>query len=138
MMLSRWTKPPVRRGGCGGACAHAPDAWRARRAWGPAARWAGVGVTTFGQNNHAVRTDRWRYIRYADGAEELYDHDNDEYEWTNLASQSEHSDLKAALSKHLPKTNLPASSNGKMKDNDADASQPSRARPKGKKAASNS
>ena len=103
----------------------------------PAASWAGVGVTTFGQNNHAVRTDRWRYIRYADGAEELYDHDNDEYEWTNLASQSEHAALKSELSKHLPKTNLPASSNSKMKDNDAEASQPSRVRPKGKKAAGN-
>lgn len=104
----------------------------------PAGSWTGVGVTTFGQNNHAVRTDRWRYIRYADGAEELYDHDNDEYEWTNLASQSELSAIKAELSKHLPKTNLPASSNGKMKDNDTDASQPSRVRPKGKKAATTS
>jgi arylsulfatase A-like enzyme len=104
----------------------------------PAASWAGVGVTTFGQNNHAVRTDRWRYIRYADGAEELYDHDNDEYEWTNLASHSELSAIKSELSKHLPKTNLPASSSGKMKDTDAEASQPSRGRPKGKKAAGNS
>jgi arylsulfatase A-like enzyme len=67
-----------------------------------------VGITTFGQNNHAVRTDRWRYIRYADGSEELYDHRNDEYEWTNLADKPEHADLKAELAKHLPKNNLPA------------------------------
>lgn len=73
----------------------------------PAAAWPGVGVTTFGRNNHAVRTDRWRYIRYADGSEELYDHDNDAYEWTNLANTPEHAGLKAGLAKHLPKTNLP-------------------------------
>ena len=106
----------------------------------PAATWSGVGVTTFGQNNHAVRTDRWRYIRYADGTEELYDHDKDEYEWTNLAAQPQHSTLKADLSKNFPTTNLPSSSNGngKRKDKDADAARPSRGRPKTKAEATNS
>jgi arylsulfatase A-like enzyme len=106
----------------------------------PAATWSGVGVTTFGQNNHAVRTDRWRYIRYADGTEELYDHDKDEYEWTNLAAQPEHSTLKADLSKNFPTTNLPSSSNGngKRKDKDADAARPSRGRPKTKAEATHS
>ena len=33
-----------------------------------------VAISTLGQNNHAVRDERWRYIRYADGSEELYDH----------------------------------------------------------------
>lgn len=28
---------------------------------------------------------RWRYIRYSDGSEELYDHESDPHEWTNLA-----------------------------------------------------
>ena len=88
----------------------------------PSAPWTGVGVTTFGQNNHAVRTDRWRYIRYADGGEELYDHSNDEYEWTNLASNPEHTALKAELAKHFPTVNLPASSKGKMSDNEGEPS----------------
>ncbi len=83
----------------------------------PTAAWTGVGVTTFGQNNHAVRTDRWRYIRYADGGDELYDHDNDEYEWTNLAAQPEHAALKAELAKHFPAVNLPSSGKGKISDN---------------------
>ena len=77
----------------------------------PAAAWTGVGVTTFGQDNHAVRTARWRFIRYADGSEELYDHSNDEYEWTNLANRPEHAELKAGLAKHLPQTNIPAPEN---------------------------
>jgi arylsulfatase A-like enzyme len=39
---------------------------------------------------YAARDERWRYIRYADGSEELYDHQNDPHEWTNLAAKPEH------------------------------------------------
>ena len=28
-------------------------------------------ITTAGKDNHGIRTERWRYIRYADGSEEL-------------------------------------------------------------------
>ena len=31
------------------------------------------------KGNHAIRTERYRYIRYEDGSEELYDHDADPY-----------------------------------------------------------
>jgi len=41
-------------------------------------------ITTWGRNNHAIRTDRWRYIRYSNGEEELYDHQSDPDEFTNL------------------------------------------------------
>jgi arylsulfatase A-like enzyme len=73
----------------------------------PTAKWDGRAVTTYLRNNHSVRTDRWRYIRYADGGEELYDHTNDPYEWTNLASKPEHTDLKKELAAALPTTNAP-------------------------------
>jgi arylsulfatase A-like enzyme len=73
----------------------------------PKARWEKPAVTTFRRNNHAVRTARWRYIRYADGGEELYDHDRDEYEWTNLAKDARYADVKRDLSKLLPTTNKP-------------------------------
>ena len=87
----------------------------------PAADWDGVAVTTFGQNNHAVRSDRWRYIRYADGSQELYDHRNDPYEWTNLATREEFAGQCAELAKRLPvknvepakETETPANSNRK-------------------------
>jgi arylsulfatase A-like enzyme len=88
----------------------------------PAAAWDKVAITTFGQNNHAIRTDRWRYIRYANGEEELYDHSNDEYEWTNLAAKPEQAALKAELAKHFPTTNIPASAKGKMSDGEVDPS----------------
>jgi arylsulfatase A-like enzyme len=64
-------------------------------------------LTTHGPGNHAVRSERWRYIRYADGGEELYDHQNDPHEWTNLAGRSEHAIVKADLAKWLPKTDAP-------------------------------
>ncbi len=66
-------------------------------------QWSGAAVTTHGFKNHAVRTDRWRYIRYADGSEELYDHSNDPYEWKNLANDGKHADTKKELAEYLPK-----------------------------------
>ena len=84
----------------------------------PNAAGSGIAITTFGQNNHAVRTDRWRYIRYADGGEELYDHSNDEYEWTNLAALPEHEGLKKELAEKLPARNVAAvTRNGSEKKN---------------------
>ncbi len=62
-------------------------------------------VTTFGFNNHAVQTLRWRYIRYADGGEELYDHFRDPNEWKNLAIGSQHSARIMEMKSHLPKRN---------------------------------
>jgi len=51
----------------------------------------------------SVRTRRWRYILYNNGAEELYDHDADEYEWTNLATNPEHAAVKQELKAKLLK-----------------------------------
>ncbi len=52
---------------------------------------------------YAARDERWRYIRYADGSEELYDHQADPHEWTNLASKPEHASLKSSLAAFFPK-----------------------------------
>jgi arylsulfatase A-like enzyme len=73
----------------------------------PQTDWNRPVVTTHGRNNHAVRTERWRYIRYADGSEELYDHDNDPHEWTNLASDPAARAVKDELARSLPATNAP-------------------------------
>jgi arylsulfatase A-like enzyme len=45
-------------------------------------------VTSWGRGNHSLRVEQWRYTRYADGKEELYDHSTDPYEWTNLAGNT--------------------------------------------------
>jgi len=74
----------------------------------PKAEWNKPALTTFGQNNHAIRTEEWRYIRYADGSEELYDHRSDPYEWSNLALQPDYSAKKKELAAFLPSDNVPA------------------------------
>jgi arylsulfatase A-like enzyme len=68
----------------------------------PSARWEHAALTTHGLGNHAVRLGQWRYIRYADGSEELYDHTNDPLEWKNLAKDEKYNVKKAELAKHLP------------------------------------
>ncbi len=73
----------------------------------PAVVWERPAVTTHGRNNHAVRSERWRYIRYEDGSEELYDHDKDPQEWKNLAADAQYNNVKSDLAKWLPKVNAP-------------------------------
>ena len=43
----------------------------------PAADWEHGSITSHGFKNDSIRTERWRFTRYANGAEELYDHDKD-------------------------------------------------------------
>ena len=64
-------------------------------------------LTTSYYENHSIRTKRWRYIRYRDGAEELYDHNADPNEFTNLAKNPEYKEIKLSLAKHLPKNAAP-------------------------------
>ncbi len=64
-------------------------------------------ITTYGLGNHAIRTEAWRYIRYNDGGEELYDRAKDPNEWTNLAAKPELAATKATLAKWLPTRNEP-------------------------------
>ena len=72
----------------------------------PETNWEGPVLTTFGYQNHAVRTDRWRYIRYNDGGEELYDHRNDPHEWTNLVSVEIFQPVIDKMKKQLPVINV--------------------------------
>ena len=79
----------------------------------PAAPWERPALTTAGFKNHALRTDRWRYIRYADGAEELYDHAKDPLERSNLANQPESAKIKSDLQQWLPKHDEPRNPDSK-------------------------
>ncbi len=73
----------------------------------PGTAWDRPALTTHGRDNHSLRTERWRYIRYADGSEELYDHDSDPLEWTNLANNPKHAETRRQFAQWLPKTNVP-------------------------------
>jgi len=71
----------------------------------PKAPWDRPTVTTWGRDNHAVRGQRYRYIRHPNGTEQLYDHQTDPNEFTNLADRPELAAVKTRLTQWLPKTN---------------------------------
>ena len=73
----------------------------------PKAAWDLPALTTYRYGNHTVRSEGWRYIRYANGDEELYDETKDPNEWTNLAAKPELATRKAELATFLPKSNAP-------------------------------
>jgi iduronate 2-sulfatase len=73
----------------------------------PSAAWDKPAVTSHGYKNHAVRTEKWRYIRYEDGSEELYDEVNDPKEWKNLADDPTLAYVKTDLARWLPAENVP-------------------------------
>lgn len=64
-------------------------------------------ITTHNQGNHTVRSERWRYIRYADASEEFYDMLNDPNEWTNLARDRKYAGVIRDHAGWLPKVSAP-------------------------------
>ncbi|MCZ6792544.1 MAG: sulfatase [Planctomycetota bacterium] len=62
-------------------------------------------ITTHNHDNHGIRTEDWRYIRYADGSEELYDMRHDPNEWHNLAGDAKHRAVLEEHRKWLPAVN---------------------------------
>jgi len=69
----------------------------------PDAEWKHPAITclhTWGEM--AVSTEEYRYIRYEDGGEELYDLTKDREEWHNLANDSDYAAVKKELEDMLP------------------------------------
>lgn len=64
-------------------------------------------ITTHNVGNHGIRTTKWRYIRYADGSEELYDMTADPNEWYNLAGDAKYNEVKTDLARWIPQNNAP-------------------------------
>lgn len=68
-------------------------------------------ICTHNAGNHSVCDQRWRYIRYADGSEELYDRVADEFEHTNLLHgdqiASEYRQVADRLAAWLPQDEKP-------------------------------
>ena len=73
----------------------------------PRAEWNHPAITTYDVSEYSIRTERWRYIRYIDDSEELYDHDNDPEEWTNLAGDPAYAAVIEDLSSFIPASPAP-------------------------------
>lgn len=71
----------------------------------PNAKWNHHALTTWGRNNHAIKTKDYRYIHYEDGAEELYAIKTDPNEWHNLAGDAKYTKKIQELKKLLPAIN---------------------------------
>ena len=57
----------------------------------PSMPWPHAAITHLDQpESYAISTERWRYIHYKGGDEELYDIAGDPHEWNNLAAKTEH------------------------------------------------
>ncbi|MEM9365414.1 MAG: sulfatase-like hydrolase/transferase [Planctomycetota bacterium] len=72
-------------------------------------------ASVYQRKNHSIRSDRWRYIRYSDGSEELYDHRTDPGERNNLAQEGALDRVKQRLSGFLPKTDAPQANYRKLR-----------------------
>jgi choline-sulfatase len=73
----------------------------------PAAKRERPAITSHNQGNHGIRSERYRYILYADGSEELYDLELDPWEWTNLAADPRHASVLSSHRQWLPKPDNP-------------------------------
>ena len=57
------------------------------------------------RNGESIRTDRWRYSKWGpDQGEELYDHENDPGEFTNLVNDGRHKNVLAEMRQLLEAT----------------------------------
>lgn len=70
-----------------------------------AKKWKGRAITTMGHKNHSIRTGRWRYTRYENGAEELYDKYFDPKEFYNIEDLKSLKPIKEQLEGLLPEEN---------------------------------
>ena len=73
----------------------------------PKADWQYPAITSYDFSEFAISTERWRYIQYIDGSEELYDHAKDEEEWFNLANDTAYDAVREEMSKHIPSNPTP-------------------------------
>ena len=73
----------------------------------PDSEWDRPVVTTNGYQNHSITDDRYQYIRWSDGSEELYDFVADPHEFVNLADDPEMTAVKSELGMWLPDENAP-------------------------------
>ena len=87
----------------------------------PQTKWARPALMTQGRGNHAVRSSDWRYIRYKDGTEELYDCKTDDpWNHSNLLAGEDRVKYASVVAEHqkwLPKDEAPERGPEQVRDN---------------------
>ena len=69
----------------------------------PKSEWPHLAITHLDKpKNYGVSGQRFRYIHYANGEEELYDIKSDPFEWTNLAAKPKHAKTLERLKRGAP------------------------------------
>lgn len=69
----------------------------------PNCNWPHVAITHLDTpGSFGISSKRWRYIKYSNGGEELYDIKDDPYEWTNLANEDLHQPTLKRLRSRAP------------------------------------
>ncbi len=68
----------------------------------PKSKWLHVARTSFGPGNYAIVSERYRFIQYNDGSEELYDHSTDPNEWNNVVKNPEYAAVVKRHRKQIP------------------------------------
>ncbi|MCK5692843.1 MAG: sulfatase-like hydrolase/transferase, partial [Bacteroidales bacterium] len=68
----------------------------------PGGDWPWPAMSEIKTGHMAVRSQNWRYIRYRDGSEELYESSIDPYEWDNLANEPEYGEILEEHRKWVP------------------------------------
>ncbi len=83
-------------------------------------RWPFPSVTTEAPGSFTVNDENYRYTKYNDGTEELYNLKNDPMEWVNLIRLKDKKALraKAKLEKWMPKTSAPGLPSNTGSDSD--------------------
>lgn len=83
----------------------------------PAAAWDYPAYSWFGPKNQSVFYEQYQYIRYSNGAEELYDLKNDIEEWYNLAAKPEYKSVLEMMRTKLKPVGAPNVEGSKMEIN---------------------
>ncbi|MEE3177065.1 MAG: sulfatase-like hydrolase/transferase [Verrucomicrobiota bacterium] len=69
----------------------------------PNFNWPHVAITHLDTpGSFGISSKRWRYIKYSNGGEELYDIEGDPYEWINLANEDLHQSTLKRLRSRAP------------------------------------
>lgn len=80
----------------------------------PTQPWSVPAITGWKEKSFAIQNERYRYIRYGDGSEELYDHNADLNEFENLAGKAEYEKVRREMSDAL-KSSVQITNHGRVR-----------------------